>query len=53
MLPRLAWLIAVVLAAPVLGGSLGAQSFDLAAHGQQIIAYRGQRRPHLSLREWV
>jgi hypothetical protein len=39
MLLRLALrLIAVVLLAPALSGSLSAQSFDLATDGQQIIA---------------
>jgi hypothetical protein len=38
MLARLAFrLFAVVLGVSVLSGSLAAQSFDLAAHGQQII----------------
>jgi hypothetical protein len=39
MLARLAFrLIAVVVTAAALNGALAAQSFDLAAHGQQIIA---------------
>ena len=39
MLARLAFrLIVLVLAAPAFSGSLTAQSYDLAAHGQQIIA---------------
>jgi sigma-B regulation protein RsbU (phosphoserine phosphatase) len=39
MLARLAFhLIAVVLGVPALSGSLAAPHFDLAAHGQQIIA---------------
>jgi hypothetical protein len=47
MLPSLAFrLIAVVLAIPVLCGSLSAQSFDLAAHGQQIIALDQLMRFH-------
>jgi hypothetical protein len=47
MLPRLAFrLIAVVLAASALSGSLTAQSFDLAAHGQQIIALDQLMRFH-------
>jgi len=47
MLARLALrLIAVILAAPALGGSLTAQSFDLAAHGQQIIAFDQLLRFH-------
>ena len=47
MLSRLAFrLIAVVLAASALSGSLTAQSFDLAAHGQQIIALDQLMRFH-------
>jgi Stage II sporulation protein E (SpoIIE) len=47
MLPRLAFrLIAVVLASVALSGSIGAQSFDLAAHGQQIIALDQRMRFH-------
>jgi hypothetical protein len=47
MLSRLAFrLIAVVLAAVALNGSLSAQSFDLAAHGQQIIALDQLMRFH-------
>jgi hypothetical protein len=47
MLPRLAFrLMAVVLAAAALSGSLTAQSFDLAAHGQQIIALDQLMRFH-------
>ena len=47
MLARLAFrLIAVILAAPVLSGSLPAQSFDLATHGQQIIALDQLMRFH-------
>jgi hypothetical protein len=47
MLPRLAFrLIAVVAASLALNGSIGAQSFDLAAHGQQIIALDQLMRFH-------
>jgi hypothetical protein len=47
MLPRLAFrLIAAVLAVLALSGSLAAQSFDLAAHGQQIIALDQLMRFH-------
>jgi Stage II sporulation protein E (SpoIIE) len=47
MLPRLAFrMIAVVVATLGLIGSLGAQSFDLAAHGQQIIALDQLMRFH-------
>ena len=47
MLPRLAFrLIAVVLAATALSGSLTAQNFDLATHGQQIIALDQLMRFH-------
>src|ERR1700733_10934936 len=47
MLPRLASrLIGVVVATLALSGSIGAQSFDLAAHGQQIIALDQLMRFH-------
>ena len=47
MLPRLALrLIAVVVATLGLSGSIGAQSFDLAAQGQQIIALDQLMRFH-------
>jgi hypothetical protein len=47
MFPRVAFrLIAVVLAVFALSGSLPAQSFDLAAHGQQIIALDQLMRFH-------
>jgi len=46
MLPRLACLIAVVLAGLGLSGSLSAQSFDLTAHGQQVIALNQLMRFH-------
>jgi sigma-B regulation protein RsbU (phosphoserine phosphatase) len=46
MLPRLACLIAVFLAIPALSGRLAAQSFDLAANGQQIIALDQLMRFH-------
>ena len=47
MLARLAFrLIAVVLSTLALGGSLAAQSYDLAAHGQQIIALDQLMRFH-------
>ena len=47
MLARLAFrLIAVVLVASALSGSLAAQNFDLAAHGQQIIALDQLMRFH-------
>ena len=47
MLPRLAFrLIAVLLAVFALSGSLPAQSYDLAAHGQQIIALDQLMRFH-------
>jgi sigma-B regulation protein RsbU (phosphoserine phosphatase) len=47
MLPRLAFrLIAVVFSASALSGSLVAQSYDLAAQGQQIIALDQLMRFH-------
>ena len=47
MLPRLAFrLLAVVLAALALSGSLLAQSYDLATHGQQTIALDQLMRFH-------
>ena len=47
MLARLAFrLIAVVLAVLALGSSLAAQSYDLATHGQQIIALDQLMRFH-------
>ncbi|MGA7887095.1 MAG: PP2C family protein-serine/threonine phosphatase [Acidobacteriaceae bacterium] len=45
MLSRLAFrLTLVILANSVLGGSLAAQSFDLAGHGRQIVALDGLMR---------
>jgi hypothetical protein len=46
MLPRLALRLAVLVATLALSGSMGAQSFDLAAHGQQIIALDQLMRFH-------